>query len=290
MPWYVLALISALFIGFYEISEKKALTKVHSFSFIVAASFIMLVTALPLLWIREIQIVTQFQLLLLSIGCIFTASIYVFAARALRHLDISEYSPMMNLSPLFLLVFSWLFLSEAPSPVSLIGIALVVSGAYFLELNHHDWFGPFRRMKENKYIHFLILALIFGSMSALMDKVIINNGVTADSLFFYKKVIVAIILVIVSQFFYKGHKNVMKVYRSVLPWVILAAVFYNLADYAYFMAVASPTALIALIIPVKRMSAIISTVLGGESMGEKHIFHKAVAAVIMLSGVFFIVQ
>lgn len=290
MPWYLLALASALFIGFYEISEKKALIKEHSFDFLAAASLLMLFISLPILVYGEVAVLSRSELLLVFIGSIFTVSLYIFAARALRHLDISEFSPLMNLSPLFLFFISWMFLGELPSSINILGILFIVFGAYFLELKKHDWFGPIKRVRENKYVHFIILGMLFAGMSALMDKVILSSGINVDSLYFYKRLITALMLIVISSLFFNGIWDVLRVYKRSFLWVFLAAISYMLADYTYFIAVASPVALVSLVIPVKRTSTIVSTILGGESFGEKHLMHKAIAALIMIFGVFFIIR
>jgi uncharacterized membrane protein len=290
MTWYNLALISALLISLYEISEKKALLKEHSYDFLAAFSFIMLVLSLPLLLFGNIQFVDRYNLLLIFIGCVFTVSLYVLATRALRHLDVSEYSPLMNLSPLFLFIISWIFLGELPSLLNIFGIVMIVFGAYFLEIRNHDWLGPIKRIQNNKYVQILLLGIIFASLSALMDKVILSNGVNVDTFYFYKRVIVALILVFISSFFFKGYKDIILVYKRSFIWVLLAGIFYMLADYTYFIAVAMPATLVSLIIPVKRVSTAVSTLLGGESFHEKHIPHKVVACLVMVLGVFLIVQ
>jgi len=290
MSWYILTIFSAVLIGFYEISEKKALFKEHSYDFLAAFSFLMFILSLPILYLGNIEPVNRLNLLLILIACVFTVALYILATRALRHLDVSEFSPLMNLSPLFLFFLSWFFLSEMPSFINILGIVLIVLGAYFLELKQRDWFSPLKRVQKNKYVQILLLGIVFASLSALMDKIVLSNGVNVDTYYFYKRAITAFLLIFISSFFFKGYQDIALVYKRSFGWVFLAAVFYMSADYLYFMAVAMPGTLIALILPIKRLSTAISITLGGESFHETHLFHKFLACLVMMFGVFLIVK
>jgi len=46
---------------------------------------------------------------------------------------------------------------------------------------------------------------------------------------------------------------------------------------------------VSLVIPIKRMSTLISTVVGGELFGEEHLLRKSVACLVMIAGAYLII-
>jgi len=67
----------------------------------------------------------------------------------------------------------------------------------------------------------------------------------------------------------------------------LAAFFTVLADITYFYALS--LTLVSLVLPIKRISTLFDTIIGGELFKEKHLLHKGLACLIMLLGIYLIV-
>ncbi|RJO60529.1 hypothetical protein C4544_04980 [candidate division WS5 bacterium] len=288
MPWYVIALGSALFVGLYEIAEKKALVKERSLTFLLVSSLVMLALSLPLIFFGHVTAVDPRMTMYIFIKCVFAVSLFVLTGKAMKHMEISEFAPLMNLSPLILFIPSIFFLQEKLTLVNVFGVLLIVFGAYVVELKD-GWRTPLKRMLKNKYIHLLFLAFIFNALSATMDKFILVKQINVDTFFLYNRFFIALLL-LGAYLIFKDKNDSMKVtFKRSFWWILIAAVLFMGADYVYFSAVAIPAAAIALIIPLKRTGTLVATVLGGEMMKEDNLVRKAVACVIMIAGVTLIV-
>ncbi|MCL5094001.1 MAG: EamA family transporter [Patescibacteria group bacterium] len=288
MTWYLLALLSAVFIALTEFTEKKALTKEHASAFLTVSSFIILIFSLPLLLTGKIQIVTGPMLGLIFFKSVLAVLAITFTTMALRHMEVSEFSPLLNLSPLFLLVISVFFLGEKVSNFQSLGIVLIVLGTYILEFKQ-TLKSPFERIKSDKYIHLLLLGAVFLSLTAALDRVILLKSINVETFYLYQRVFITALFVIITFYFYEGMKDIKEVTKRSFMIVLIPSVLYAVGDYIYFMAVAMPAALIALIIPIKRTSNLITTMMGGELLKEERVLQKSLACIIMLLGVVLII-
>jgi len=288
MPWYVIALGSAVFIGLYEVVEKKALVKERSLIFLLTSSLLMLVLSVPLIFWGHFEIVGPQITLYILAKCIFAVTLFILCAKAMKHMEISEFAPLMNLSPLILFIPSIFLLQEKLTIVNTAGVLMIVFGAYIVELKD-GWRTPLRRALKNKYIHFLFLAFVFNTLSATMDKFILVKQINVDTFFIYNRFFIAILLLFAYFIFKDKTDNIKVTFRRSFWWILIAAVLFMGADYVYFSAVAIPAALIALVIPLKRTGTLVATVLGGEMMNEDNLVRKAVACIIMIAGVTLII-
>ena len=57
----------------------------------------------------------------------------------------------------------------------------------------------------------------------------------------------------------------------------------------YYTAIAIPGALISLVIPIRRMSALFSTIIGGSIFHEDHHLQKIGASAVMIAGALIII-
>lgn len=288
MPWYIIALGSALFVGLYEIAEKKALVRERSLIFLLVSSLVMLVLSLPLAIFGHVELLDLQMTMYILAKCVFAVTLFILCGKAMKHMEISEFAPLMNLSPLILFIPSIFILQEKLTLVNTVGVLMIIFGAYVVELKD-GWKTPLKRALKNKYIHFLFLAFIFNALSATMDKFILAKPINVDTFFIYNRIFIAVLLLVAYFVFKDKGSSVKLTFQRSFWWILIASVLFMAADYIYFSAVAVPAALIALIIPLKRTGTLIATVLGGEMMKENNLLRKAGACVIMIIGVTLII-
>lgn len=288
MPWYVIALGSALFVGLYEVAEKKALVKERSLTFLLVSSLLMLVLSLPLIIFGHVEFVGLQMTMYILAKCVFGVTLFILCGKAMKHMEISEFAPLMNLSPLILFIPSIFFLQEKLTLVNTVGVLMIVFGAYAVELGD-GWKTPLKRVLKNKYIHLLFLAFIFNALSATMDKFILVKQINVDTFFIYNRFFIALLLLLAYFIFRNKKEGIRTAYKRSFWWILAAAVLFMGADYLYFSAAAIPAAFIALVVPLKRMGTLVATIVGGEMMKEDKIFRKAAACLVMIAGAALIV-
>lgn len=287
MDWFLLASLSAILLGFNSIVQKKVLIKEYASAFLSAAQILMFLMAVPLLFTAKVYFPDLGIFVLITIKCLFYVLFITFTMLALRKMEVSEFAPLTNFSPIFLLIMSFFLLGERLTSIKLIGVILIVLGGYFLELRD-GWASPFKKLKNNKHLQFLFLGLFSASVSALLDKYILRV-INVETFIFHQRLITAVFLILVSIIFYDGIKDIARVYKRSFAWVFLASFFYAAGDYVYSMAVAIPAAMISLIIPIKRMGNLIPTISGGVFFKEKNITIKTVSCLVMILGVYLII-
>ena len=133
MKEYVLyALVGAVLWGLADIVTKKLLSSgVSNTAIVFANSLIALVVVVPFFF-REISQLKEIPLLILNGLFIVGGLILFYIAISKGHVAVA--SAVMSTKVLWTLVFSILILRDSPSPVSVAGVVLIVSGLILLNL------------------------------------------------------------------------------------------------------------------------------------------------------------
>jgi len=206
MNWFLLVFLAAVFLGLHDIADKKALNKEYALAFLSASALVVAVMSLPLLAFGKIQPIDLRMFGLITAKSFFAVLFFFFTTKALRKMEISEFSPFMNMSPLFLLAISMTFLAERIHLLQFFGILLVIVGAYVLELKDGLW-SPLIRIKNSRHIHMILFAMIFGSIAAVLDRYILIQSINVDTFYLYQRIIIAVLLFSGSTFFHDGSRD-----------------------------------------------------------------------------------
>ena len=175
MWWYIIILISALFLGLSDVYRKKVLTKEHTMQFVTAFMTFLFILSLTFVWKVDFSIsFGQFSFIALKSVLILTA--FIMIMKALKHTEISKTAPLRNLSIIFVVLLSIFILGESVSLKGYLGIIALLIGTYLVEVNpklkHH--FHPFRVFK-NKYSVFIMIYLVAISLTGLVDKIALTS-------------------------------------------------------------------------------------------------------------------
>lgn len=276
MLWFILALTSAILVSTNDIIRKLISQKVN----IVVIPFFQAFITFSVMFIFSIfkglpEVNTLFFLVAFSNAFLNTIAtiLYVYA---LKHGDISIGIPMLSFTPAFMIVTSFILLGEFPNIFGIIGISLIVSGAYLLTTNRK----PFEHLKKELSPKiFLTIALIW-SITANLDKI----GSKLATPEFYITCVTFMISLFLFPVVIKNLKlNEIKENLKALSGIGFVNAFALLAQmHALLLAKAS------YVIATKRLSTVFSTVFGGKFFREKELKKRIIAASIMFSGVFMI--
>tara|TARA_Y100000034_G_scaffold20236_3_gene23100 strand:- start:3015 stop:3632 length:618 start_codon:yes stop_codon:yes gene_type:complete len=199
-------------------------------------------------------------------------------------MEVSSVAPLQNLSPLFLLVIGFTFLGERLTLLQILGILILVFGAYFIEIKHHskNLLEPFKEIIKSKYTIFVILALVIYAVSAALEKYILSNGVNTYSLLIIYRLISAVIFITITFVFYKGFTDIVHGIKETGVTMAFIALVGIGSTYFYYEALS--LAYVSLVIPIKRLSTLMTTMVGGEMFHEHNLTHKAIGCLIMIAG------
>jgi drug/metabolite transporter (DMT)-like permease len=286
MLWFVLSLLSAIFVSISTILQKKILMKEHALEFStvrILYTFLFSLTIIPFIKFQvSLSLLTFIYIISLGI----TAGI-LYRAKAVRHLEISVVSPLMNISPLFLVVIAYFILKETPTISQFVGIILILTGAYFLEADHklYNLIYPFKKMLRSKHIHYLIFALLVFAFTATFEKFMITHLIEPLTLLFFVWFFVAINFVVleIARF---GLKDIKKEFKRHKFITVITSFFTFLGTVFYILSLS--LANVSLVIPIRRLSTLFTTIVGGELFHENRLKYKIIACFIITIGAYLI--
>lgn len=289
MSWLIYALICAIFTSAAVLVQKRTLIKQHAMEYSASLAFFNFVLSIPLFFLIDYSKVTLFPLIILFFISIFGAIAFLLIAKSIRHMEISSASPLFVLGPGITALLAFFILGEKLTLLQIFGISILIFGSYILELkNHHDLFHPLRILKQSKYVYFIILALLLYSFCAVFDRMMLSRfGVEPITYIAFAHVFLAFHFLIMMTFFHDGIKGIKSGIKNAGPWLLLIAILtigYRLAQMQ-----AIKVAYVGLVLPVKRMSALFTTMIGGGLYHEHNLLRKSVSCVIMITGMVFLI-
>ena len=285
--WVSLALISAFTLATSDALTKRALARSNEY---LVAWFRILFSIPLLLLIRffvpvpklDIEFYKAFAFALpLEIIAI------IFYIKALRISPLSLTLPFLSLTPVFLILVSYLIIGEKVSFRGGIGIILITVGSYTLNLHEmrKGIFEPFKAItKEKGSILMISVALIY-SVTSSLGKMAIEHS---SPLFFGITFFIAVTIVFAPIALWLG-KGELKSFISGKQFkgILLPGLFYSIMIASHMIAISLTK--VAYMISVKRTSLIIGVIYGYFLFKEKDIRERLTGAVLMFIGFVMIV-
>ena len=187
--WTFLAFISALCLGFYDISKKIALRD-HPVVDVLTMSvcFSAVLLSVPLICSRfcpAMMVGTPFYVptmdlqahLFTVLKSLIVLSSWVCAYMALKHLPISVVSPMQATRPMWTLVGALLIFGERLNTWQWIGVCIalgtILAFSFFTRKPRNS--RDYRDLRINRYYVALALAILLGAASGLYDKYLMRR-------------------------------------------------------------------------------------------------------------------
>lgn len=288
MDWVWLVLLTAVLFGARQILTKKVLLAEHASEYLSATCLVAFLLSLFFFPLMDFNIPAKVWVLMYA-KCLLLTAGWLLSVKAIRHLEISLVVPLTNISPVFILILGMLFLGEFPSALQIAGVGLVVFGAYWLQADHNykNLLKPWSIFRS-KFSIFMMVAVFLFSLCALLDKMILATANPYTYLSFTFGVLAVHYLII--QFIkYDGLRDLRDAFKKEKYLIIIIPLLMIFADLFYLKAVSIPAAMISLIIPIKRMSTLVASIIGGRMFHEHNLKYRIIGGALMLSGVILIV-
>jgi len=297
--WTILAFISALCLGCYDISKKVALrdnavVDVLTLSVCISA----FILAVPLLLSRllpEIMAATPFMVPKLDLeGHLYTLlksaivlSSWVFAYISLKHLPISIVSPIQATRPMWTLVGALIIFGERLNAWQWAGVVLAIGTIFAYSFRQR---GEIRReMVDKRYYVFLALAILIGACSGLYDKYLMRRY-DHNAVQVYYTLYQAVMMIGVFIFLHQRSSQLPHLKEGVfmrinnIPAIILISVFLIISDNVYMLALRDPTSMIAVVSTIRRGGAVIGFAYGLLFLKEPDPKHKILCMIGICAG------
>jgi len=292
--WLILALISAVFLGLYDVCKKASLkdNAVLPVLFWATVSTALPFAILALLsqWLGAdvlgrayVPAVAWRVHGLLMIKSLIVASSWVCAYFAFKHLPLTLGAPIRAAQPVLTLIGAMLLFSERFSLLGWCGM-LTALGSYFALSVAGQKEGV--RFARNGWVGLLVLGTALGAVSSLYDKYLLCRYAPMVVQAYFSFYLVVILGLVLGLFWWPQRRQYTRFrWRWTIPAIgLLLAV----ADFCYFNALALPGSLIAMVSVVRRSNVLVSFSLGALLFKEKNIRQKALALTGIVVGIILI--
>lgn len=283
ISWVALTLVSAFSLAVSDAFMKGALRKDNEVS---AAWVRLLFCVLPLsvlLFVTERPPIGGGFYIAVAFGLPLELLAMVLYVKALRVSPMSLTLPFLSLTPVLLIVSSYLILGERVSHRGILGIALIAIGSYVLNFHHagRGILGPLRAvLRERGSVLMIIVATIYSITSVLGKMAILNSSpVFMGSTYF---IALTVLYTPLALWNVRGGRGFGIKGREL--WAIGAAgIFFAIMIVTHTFAVS--VSKVAYMIAVKRTSFLMGAALGFIFFKEKDLRERAFGSAIMFAGV-----
>jgi transporter family protein len=292
--WVIFAVISALFLGVYDIFKKNSLKNNAVLPVLLLSTLTSTIIFLPIIIISRLHPgftgnilyvpeITWYQHGLIFIKSIIVASSWILAYYAMKHLPVTIVSPIRSTGPLWTLLGALIIFSEKLNSLQWTGIAVSLFFFYIFTVASGREGITFR---QNKWLYFIIGATLIGSASGLYDKFLIRNINNMAVQAWFSVYMIPVILPFVYFFWYRRINHTTRFqFRYTIP---LIGVSLTIADFCYFYALTDENSLIAIVSSLRRSSVIVTFLLGAFIFKERNIWRKLLLLMGMMVGILII--
>jgi len=280
MPWIAASLVSAFFLGCYDLCTKhavrgNAVLPVLFLANLCSASVwltLMAINALrpgalpaglvvaPLSGFEHAQLLLKSTIVAASWSCSYFA---------VKHLPISIAAPIRATGPMWTLIGALLVLGERPSWLELLGMAITLAAFLGLSLAGRAEGIHFHR---NKWIGWILAGTLLGAISGLYDKFLLGRvGFAAATVqAWFSIYLAALFLPLAVGWKLRWWSRHEFHWRWSVPLVSAALL---VCDYIYFSVLRDPEALVSIVASLRRGSILVAfaggTLFFGEVNGRK---------------------
>ncbi len=278
--WALWAILSALFLGVYDICKKRSLSENSVVGVLACSVLISAAMLTPALFTDVVPHVDVRSHVMIFIKSLLVLSSWLCGYIAMKNLPISIVSPMQASRPMWTLLGALLIFHESLNGWQWAGIAVTLGSvfAFSFSVRHK---GSDQRGKGYFYI-FLVLAILLGACCGLYDKHIMRTF-DRNAVQVYYTLYQAIMMGVVWGITALRDKQTLA--KFTWRWEIVGiSVFLILSDYVYLKALSDPDSLIAVVSTIRRAGTIIPFLYGIIILREKQIRAKVLCLTGILLG------
>ena len=286
--WVLLATVSALCLGFYDVMKKLSVSGNNVLGVLFLNTLFGALFMLPVIIVGLMHgnyglggTLAGHGFILVKSGIVLASWLLGYAS--IKHLPLTIAGPVNASRPVLVLVGALLIFGERLNLWQWAGVLIGFWSLFFISrVGGREGFS----LKSSRWVWMAIGATALGAVSALYDKYLLTRFEPLEVQAWYslyQLVIVGVTLGVI-----------MKVTRVTTPlrwrWTIpLISVFLTVADIAYFYSLSLDGSMIAVVSMIRRGSVIVSFFYGVIALHEKNIRLKLIELTKLLIGLTFLV-
>lgn len=289
--WVLLAILSALLLGVYDIFKKISVTGNNVLSVLFYNTLFCSLIMLPTIGIDFWHGIAPFNgnpanhLLILMKSAIVLSS-WILGYFSLKHLPLTITGPISATRPVMVLVGAMIIFGEELNAMQIFGVLLGFSSLFFISRlgkKEHN-----QGISNTKWLWLAIGSAICGAASGLYDKFLLKQFEPLQVQAWYSVyqcIIMGTTIALIKKFQPSANSTPFK-FKWTIPCI---AIFLTIADVAYFYALSYEDAMISIVSMIRRGSVIVSFLFGIFILKEKNLKLKALDLGILLLGLMLLV-
>jgi transporter family protein len=292
MPWVVASLVSAFFLGCYDLCTKHAVRDNAVLPVLFLANACSATVWLALMALHSlapaslpvalaVAPLSASQHLLLAAKSLLVGCSWLCGYFAVKHLPVSLASPIRATGPVWTLFGALLVLGERPTWIEMLGIVITLASFLGLSVVGAREGIHFHR---NKWIGWLLAGTLLGAASGLYDKFLLGRiGFAASTVQAWFSIYLALLFLPLAI----GWKlRLWTRHEFHWRWSVLGvSTALLIADFVYFSALRDPEALISLVSSLRRGGTLVAFAGGLLFFGELNGRQKLPAVLGVLAGI-----
>lgn len=286
--WILLAVISSISLGFFDVFKKLSLERNNVFvvlmlNVLMCSIMVSPLTVMSLMGKPECALTANGHALIALKSIIVTIS-WLLGFASTKYLPLSISGSINATRPILVLFGAIAFFEESPNAIQWAGIILG-----FVSLLWVGFIG--RREKTEKglgiWIFMGIISIVLWAASGLYDKWLLSSGykpLAIEAWYPFYQTLIMIVIVAVEH----SHK------RSIdrFHWnknIVVISIFIIIADLAYFFSLSYPESLVSIASMIRRGSALVAFFYGAIALKEKNLRLKIIDQILLIAGMTLII-
>ena len=299
--WILLAFVSACFLGFYDVAQKRSFVNSAVIPVLLLNTFFSTIIFLPLivlsyngnidanslLYVLPRDVVIHLKIFIKSLLALVPCWL---ACLGLKHLPITIVGLINAFRPVLVVLGALTFFGERLSIFQWVGVILATVSFYLLSINGAKEGINF---KSNKWIIFVVLANILWAFCGLYDKYLLAPSdmggveISVMNVLVWYNIYQFLLMSLVFVIFWLP-KYYKKMSFQWSWWILLVSIFLSCAEITYFYSLGLEEAMISIVSMIRRSSVVVSFVIGAWMFKEKNIKNKAVDLFLILISMIFL--
>jgi bacterial/archaeal transporter family protein len=294
--WILLGIVSAAFLGFHEIFKKTGVNHNAVLPVLFLGSASAAAIFIPLLILsryspefaaRSGLYISQSSFsghLLFLVKSLVVATAWTFGYFSVKHLPVTLLAPINASGPVWTMLGALIIYRESMNALQWTGVGISLIFYYSLSFGGNIKGSP---ATDKRWLFFAFLSILFNSISALLDKYLVQHYDRISMQAWFSVYTALIFLVIVVVIWYPSRKTTTKLHWR---WSIaLIGVFLVAADFFYFKALSYEGSLVSILIIVRRASSVIVFIAGAVYFRESSLRRRGLVLAGILAGVALVV-
>lgn len=293
--WLILAFLSALLLGFYDVAKKQALRGNSVPAVLLLNTLFSSLIFLPSIvsalcgggWFDgtpyQIPLGTAQDHLLVAAKAAIVLSSWAFGYYGIKNLPITIVGPINATRPVMVLLGAFIIFGERLNLLQWTGVALAVVSLFMLSRAGRREGIDFT---HNVWIVCVAAAALLGAASGLYDRYLMQHlqPLFVQGWYNLYQLIIMIVAMSTLRAFGRSHGTAFH-----WSWAIpMISVLLTAADMVYFIALSDADALISVVSMIRRGSVVVSFTCGALLFRERNLRAKAVDMALIIIGMVFL--